>query len=208
MHMKAILIVTHAQSMHHLENKVGGWYDSNLSELGHKQSRLIAEKLKDSFSLLQPKIFSSDLKRAYQTAEPISEAFAVPIERLPGLREMSYGEAEGKEQEWLDERFVPPPVKGDRMNHAVCPGAETRKFFVERIYQTMESIYAATNTCSIVVSHGFAHTFIVSWWIGLPQSKTDYVHFKAQAGGITHLLEDDIYGNRSVEQLSSIDHLK
>ena len=50
------------------------------------------------------------------------------------LREMSYGEAEGRPQEWLDQRFVPPPAQGDRLGHtAGVPGAEPKSALAARI---------------------------------------------------------------------------
>ena len=102
---------------------------------------------------------------------------------------------------------MPPPAKGDRMNHLVCKGAESRGDFAHRIYRAMDEIYAATKTSSIIISHGFAHTFIVSWWIGLPIENADYVHFSSSAGSITHLLEDETFHNRSVEILNDTSHL-
>ncbi len=37
---------------------------------------------------------------------------------IPELLEWSFGVAEGQPQGWLDERFVPPPAAGSRMDHA------------------------------------------------------------------------------------------
>lgn len=49
----------------------------------------------------------------------------MPVDRR--LREKSYGEAEGKSQEWLGRRFVPPPAVGERMEHNEgVEGAETK----------------------------------------------------------------------------------
>ena len=63
-------------------------------------------------------ISSSDLTRALQTAEAISRVMEIPIQKIAELREKSYGEAEGKPQSWLDERFIFPPKIGNRMDHA------------------------------------------------------------------------------------------
>ncbi len=32
--MKNLFVVTHAQSLHHIEKKVGGWYDTGLTQQG------------------------------------------------------------------------------------------------------------------------------------------------------------------------------
>ena len=202
-----MIIVTHAQSQHHVDKKVGGWYDTGLTELGKNQADLISGEVKRLYAQLSPRIYSSDLKRAYETALPLSEEFNSPIHKVHNLREMSYGDAEGKDQAWLDERFVPPPAEGDRMNHQVCKNAESRLQFVERIYGAMDQIYSESEDDCILVSHGFAHTFIISWWIGLPIEKTSYVHFASSSGGITILEEDDFFHNRNVAKMNLVDHL-
>ena len=94
------------------------------------------------------------------------------------------------------------------MNHVVCEGAETRREFAERIYQIMDEIYSSDSSTCVVVSHGFALTFIVSWWIGLPKERAGYVSFKSTPTGMTLLVEDDWFHNRSVKYLSDIEHLR
>jgi len=205
--MKTIVVVSHAQSQHHVDKVVGGWHDTGLTDLGKKQAQLTADKIKEILPTRDVKIYSSDLKRAYETAEVISAAIEIPIVSSEALREISYGEAEGKPQAWLDERFVPPPKSGNRMDHSVCEGAESRKSFAERIYRIMDEIYSTDFSSNVVVSHGFALTFIVSWWIGLPKEKADCVHFASSSAGITVLVEDDRFHNRGVKYLNNIDHL-
>lgn len=43
--MKTLYVVTHPQSIHHVEKKVGGWYDTSLTDLGHRQAKAIAARL-------------------------------------------------------------------------------------------------------------------------------------------------------------------
>lgn len=71
--MKTIITIQHAQSTHHINGMVGSWTDWNLSETGFHQARRIAERLYDEFKGTQFSVYSSDLKRAMQTAEPIAE---------------------------------------------------------------------------------------------------------------------------------------
>ena len=89
--MKQIIVVTHAQSQHHLDHVVGGWHDSSLSKLGELQAIKIAKRLKNDFPVDGPKVFSSDLKRAEETAVPICEMFEAFVRLKENLREMSYG---------------------------------------------------------------------------------------------------------------------
>ncbi len=206
--MKTIVVVSHAQSQHHVDKVVGGWHDTGLTDFGKNQAQLTADRIKEILPTHDIKIYSSDLKRAYETAEVISAAIEVPVASSEALREISYGKAEGQPQAWLDERFIPPPKTGNRMDHLVCEGAESRRSFAERIYRVMDEIYSTDFSSNIVISHGFALTFIISWWIGLPKEKADYVNFASSPAGITFLSEDDWLHNRSVKYLNNIDHLQ
>jgi probable phosphoglycerate mutase len=54
----------------------------------------------------------------------------------------------------------------------------------------------------VIVSHGFASTFIIAWWIKMPLSSIGYVDFKLKPGSVTHLKEDDLFNNRSIVYLN------
>jgi probable phosphoglycerate mutase len=107
--LKTLYVVTHAQSEHHTEGLVGGWYDSGLTDLGLRQAAAIGQRIRELVPPESPvELYSSDLRRAYQTAVAIARLVQVPIQTNGDLREMSYGDAEGRPQSWLDERFVHP----------------------------------------------------------------------------------------------------
>lgn len=85
--MKNIFVVTHTQSVHHVENKVGGWYDTELTPKGKADAQATAEKLVALIGNASVEIFSSDLLRASQTAAIIAEHLKSPFETTDGLRE-------------------------------------------------------------------------------------------------------------------------
>jgi probable phosphoglycerate mutase len=69
---KDIYVVAHTQSEHHVQKLVGGWYDSELTEFGRLQADAVAERLASILGREpEVEIFSSDLRRAAQTAEPV-----------------------------------------------------------------------------------------------------------------------------------------
>ena len=67
--MKHIITVQHTQSIHHTNGMVGSWTDWDLTELGKTQADHIGQKLKDELAGKNVVMYSSDLKRAKQTAE-------------------------------------------------------------------------------------------------------------------------------------------
>ena len=87
-----LYLVRHGQSAGNAEGRFGGHGPTPLSELGKKQARLTAEALaKEGVSA----IYSSDLSRAVQTAEPLSNLTGVPIVQTPSFRERNVGVLEG-----------------------------------------------------------------------------------------------------------------
>jgi probable phosphoglycerate mutase len=207
--MRRVYVVAHPESQHHLDDVVGGWYDSELTPKGHHDATLIASRLRE----LIPEgdsvaVHSSDLTRTMQTAAHIAPVLGVGPQAHRSLREKSYGVAEGRPQAWLDQRFIPPPSEGDRMgHHEGVDGSETKRAFAERIYAAMSSIESDPATHQVVVTHGFAVTFLVAAWIRMPLEATGYVNFRSTSGGLTLLGEDDFFHNRAVLSVNETTHL-
>jgi 2,3-bisphosphoglycerate-dependent phosphoglycerate mutase len=206
---KDIYVVAHTQSQHHVDRLVGGWYDSPLTEFGRRQADAIAARIAEMVGDRRPiEIYSSDLLRAAQTAEPIAARLGAPVTHWSDLRERSYGVAGGKPDSWLDGRVVFVGKDGDRLDHRDgIEGAETKREFLTRIYRAMDRIVASPCATQVVVTHGFAMTFVVAAWIGMPLESAGWVSFRSNAGGITHLREDDELFNRTVMSLNDRAHL-
>ncbi|SFY42993.1 Histidine phosphatase superfamily (branch 1) [Streptomyces atratus] len=111
--MRTLYVVTHPEATHHVEGVVGGWHDSQLTPAGVRAAISIAQALRSQVpDGAEVELFSSDLQRTRRTAEEVAGLFGVKPVLDRRLREKSYGEAEGRPQEWLDRRFVPPPGSG------------------------------------------------------------------------------------------------
>ena len=207
--MRTLYVVTHPEASHHIEKVVGGWHDSVLTDVGHRAAAAIAESLWERIPEGVPvELYTSDLQRTLQTAKVVGARFG--LEPVPDkrLREKSYGEAEGRPQAWLDERFVPPPPLGERMFHdAKVPGAETQGMMAMRVYEAMEEILAGPVEHQIIVTHGGVLTFVVTAWIQFPLESAGYASFRAPSGSITVLHEDDFFHNRQVSILGDTAHL-
>lgn len=123
-----------------MEGLVGGWFDSELTERGVEQARQIAAALAED---VQPGagLYSSNLRRTAQTAAAIGEQLQLEPIWLTEIREKSYGVGEGKPDAWFRERFVPPPLDGERMDHDEgLEGAETKLQWARRVYAGMDTI--------------------------------------------------------------------
>src|SRR6185437_10750162 len=126
----------------------------------------------------------------------------------PDLREKSYGDAEGRPQSWLDDRFVPPPESGDRMHHDEgIPGAEMIWDLAVRAYAAMERVEQSPSAHVVVVSHGGTSTFLVAAWIGIPLEAAGLVNFRFSPGGISVLRQDDYFHHHQVSELNDTRHI-
>ena len=207
--MRTVYVVTHPEATHHVDNIVGGWHDSELTAVGRRAAVCIARALREQVpDYAEVELFSSDLRRTRQTADAIGELFAVEPVLDRRLREKSYGEAEGRPWQWLDERFVPPPATGDRLTHDEgIDGAETKAAWVHRVYAAMEDILRRPCAHQVIVTHGGTLTPAIAAWLRMPAASTGHASFRARAGSITTLHEDDLYHNRALIKLGDDRHL-
>lgn len=206
--MKAIYIVAHPEASHHTAGVVGGWYDSVLTERGIRHARDIAQALTTRLDGKPVEILSSDLRRAKQTADMIGQALGTGVTTDRDLREKSFGEAEGKPQDWLRARDIPLPDNGERLHHDEgVEGAETRWQLAERSYRAMDRIIGSLSENHVVVTHGGPTTLLIAAWIGMPIQAAGRVQFPVRSGSITWLRKDPRNFSHQLAQLNDISHL-
>lgn len=201
-----MFVVTHPEATHHVESRVGGWFDSALTARGHEHAHRIADAISERVGA-ECVLYASDLRRTAQTANAIASRIRNQPHYLAELREKSYGAGEGRTDAWFRERFVPPPQYGERLDHDEgLPGAETKAQWVHRVYAGMDTVMSNPAKQQIV-THGGTASMVVAYWIRMPVSSLTHVSFRVAAGSITHLREDDYFHNRTVESLNEIGHI-
>lgn len=88
-----IYIVRHGQTEWNLLGKTQGHGNSDLTPKGIEQAELLADSM---IKYPIDYIYSSDLGRAYQTAEIIGNKLNIEVEKTEALREMNFGTWEGR----------------------------------------------------------------------------------------------------------------
>ena len=88
-----IYIVRHGQTEWNLLGKTQGHGNSDLTPKGIEQAELLADSM-TKYPI--DYIYSSDLGRAYQTAEIIGNKLNIEFEKTEALREMNFGTWEGR----------------------------------------------------------------------------------------------------------------
>jgi 2,3-bisphosphoglycerate-dependent phosphoglycerate mutase len=206
--VRNVYVVTHPEATHHVDGLVGGWFDSDLTDRGAAHAQAIADALTAQLGSAVVEVYSSDLLRTRRTADIIAQRLGANLSMDPDLREKSYGQAGGRPQAWLDERFIPPPAVGERRRHDEgVEGAETKMDLALRAYAAMSRIQASTTVDQVVVTHGGTATFLLAAWIGMPIGAADRVHFRFSPGGITLLRKDDHFHSHQITYLNDTSHL-
>jgi len=207
--MQDVYVVTHPHAEHTERDLVGGWFDSRLTPRGLADAHRVADELaRRRTGASRPlRVTSSDLARCAETAHVVGATLGVDVTLDARLREISFGEAEGRPNAWLAERQVPAP-DDDRLDHrGPVAGAETRREVATRVGSCVRGLMADREHDHVVVTHGYAQSFVVTTWLGVPVDAAGFASFATTPGAITHLRHDDLWRNRTVVSLARTGHL-
>ena len=97
--MQKLYLVRHGQSEWNYQRKIQGQQDILLTEEGKLQAKKLSHRLKSENIDV---IYSSDLKRAYETANIIGKELNIDVTPMKSFREIAFGHWEGKEIEKLN----------------------------------------------------------------------------------------------------------
>jgi len=149
--MPKLILIRHGQTDYNSQNKYCGFSNPPLNEKGVAQARKLSAELK---SRKIDKVYSSDLKRAHQTAEIVFPGFSV--EKRTGLREINFGLFEGLDYRQITQKY-PAVYKSWVENplEAQIPKGESLKIFAERVIKGLEDIFSENKGKTIaLVTHG------------------------------------------------------
>lgn len=201
--MNRICLITHCEAAHSVDKKVGGWYDSKLTLQGEQQAAKLSSKIIDlGFDLQNSTFYCSDLTRAVQTAEILTKDISMKLILDHRLREMSFGTHEGMDQNDHNKIMVPTNTTGDRLDHRICDGAESRRDVASRVVEFVEEIMKLDND-KVVVTHGFTATFFIAAFQKIDIGSMGWVNYRLKLGSVSILEEDDLFQNRSVRLLNA-----
>ena len=205
--MKRICLVTHSEASHSVERLVGGWYNSELTEKGVEQAKLIKEKILElGFNPHIHNVFSSDLNRARQTAEIIRGNAKIHLDSR--LREMSFGKNDGLPQADHNKLIRFPPKKGNRLDHRICEGAESPRDVAVRVVDFVKSVLSNSDENTIVVAHGFSASFVIAAFQMIDIESMAHIDYKLGSGSISVLEIDDYFHNHAIKLLNYQPHNK
>ena len=148
-----MVLVRHGESTWNREHRIQGQSDPPLSAGGLRQAELLAVRLaRREFS----GFYTSDLRRASQTAEAIGAISGQAPEPMQSLREIQLGAWEGLTTGDIATRFPDAWAKWlAQPDWDVVPGGEGAQRFSDRVGATVEDIFRRhPKGDTLVVTHG------------------------------------------------------
>ncbi len=210
--MKRIITVQHPQSEQHINRRIGSLADWNLTELGIRQARCIAQRLAGEIAGKTYRIYSSDLQRTRQTAEILFGYLHSEPVYDAALREFDLGEAVGQSKDWAREH-VRCPVWPDTIDRAESVdgrpfgGAESVRDVWERLLPFYRKILQSDTENFILVSHDGTLSVFFAMWLGWTPEMLERCSFTGKSGGVSFLREDEA-GHRIIERLNDMSYIK
>ena len=199
-----IILVRHGETDWNKNKRCQGISDIDLNETGLQQ----AEKLKNYFySKKIDAMFTSNLKRAKQTADIINFDNRFALYYSEELREMNQGDFEGVRFDVLNEKYLPELTQW-RKNPGTfrIPNGETLGEVQDRIVVFMNDIIRKHSNLSRVVI--VSHNLILSSFLCSVSNKNlkHFTNFTLKAASISTInCSKDIF---SVKTKNSTEHLK
>ena len=151
-----LLLVRHAETDDNVNFRLAGWTDTDLSPRGESQVELLADHFNRQHGHVDA-LYSSPLIRARRTAEAIGALTGHVPHLLDDLREMYFGELDGRPFEELREAYAHllEADENTEIDDFVWPSGESRSGFTARVLRVINWIAARHPDRPVgIVTHG------------------------------------------------------
>lgn len=203
--MTRIIMIRHGQSEANAQSRFAGHSDFDLTEIGKRQAAIAADYLYGKEEL--DVIYSSDLKRAHNTALPFSQKYGLPINDRTDLRELFAGDWEGRSTREINEIYADDfRVWREDFSNARCTGGESVAELYERIVAAVKSLAEQNkDKCILIATHATPIRAIEAHSRGLSADKINQVPFVRNAA--LNIFE---YGDGEIHPVRTdiVDHLE
>lgn len=151
-----IIAIRHGETAWNVDTRIQGQLDIPLNAKGEWQATQLAQALAAQDPLHA--VYTSDLKRAHQTATAVAVQQGLEAISHPGLRERGFGAFEGKTFAEIEKDLPEDSMRWRKRDpHWMPPnGGESLVVMEQRVRQTLNELAAET--------HGATHRFVCTWW--------------------------------------------
>lgn len=163
-----LIVIRHGYSEFNKGQRFTGQIDVELDPIGVEQAEATAKYVLENYKV--DAIYSSDLKRTYNTALPIARALGIKINTSRELRELNVGLWGGKTFAQVWEQF--PESMAQYVKNcglARCDGGESYAEFMDRCVNEFRRI--ALENCGktvVIATHGGVIRCLRAAWNNIP----------------------------------------
>ncbi len=162
-----LILVRHGETDWNRDNRVQGHSDVALNETGTEQARCLAQQLKGESVTA---IYSSPLRRAWETALAIAEFHRLSVQAEPDLAELDVGEMDGLTFEQMRSKYG--DILREWMRDAgpvKMPNGESLEELQGRAWPAVvRMLHRHPEGTVVAISHNFTINTIICQAIGLP----------------------------------------
>ncbi len=151
MSVRRAYLIRHGQTAWNLAGRWQGFESVPLNETGIAQARALADYWQQPLDAL----YSSDLSRAWQTAQSLGSKLSLVPTVDPRLREHNLGIFQGMTMDEIDVRY-PDHLAAMRADYFgfLIPNGESRRQLQDRAFTAFTDITAQSDDAVAIVSHG------------------------------------------------------
>ncbi|MCU0511734.1 MAG: histidine phosphatase family protein [Anaerolineae bacterium] len=172
-----VFIIRHGETDYNAAGRWQGILQTSLNETGRRQAQALAQHLRT-----QPldAIYSSDLIRAYDTAQYLAQGRPLSVISDQRLREINAGVFQGLNREEIQRTYPLEYSQWQKDNHFIVPQGESRAQMQARMVAAWQEIVTRTpGHSAAMVSHGGSIRYL-----------------------LLHLFPDELSAGRGIENTS------
>ena len=160
-----LVLIRHAEPEASVHGRVYGALDVGLSKRGLRDAKKLASTVR---GLDLDAVYASPLRRAVETATPLARERGLDLTLREGLREVDFGELEGRTYEEIGEDHA-DLFRAWATNPSAIrfPGGEDYVGLKARVLTAVEEIRERT-TSAAIVAHGGVNRVVLADALGLP----------------------------------------
>ena len=198
-----VLLARHGVSSGNLDRVFQGHMDTTLSPVGEQQAACLAERLAtEEISA----VYSSDLQRAWRTAEIVTAGRGLLVHLDPAWRELGLGEWEGLTREEVIARF--PGIWEQRQRDPLNvppPGGEGQREVLLRVTTSLQRLVEThRHETILIVTHAAVLGLLSAWAYNLDLA-SNAVRWRSSNCGLSCLRWDG--DAPQVEYWNDVTHL-
>lgn len=183
-----IYLIRHGQTEWNENFRYQGSKDEELNPKGLEQASNVAETLKNCDI---SKIYSSPLKRALKTSEPLAKNLNINVDIINEFKEINLGKWEGKTWDEIKIEYKEFLETWSKDIAAIAPPeGESYLELKERVFNALYSLLPHNNSNIVMVSHGAVIKVILCTILQMPLQNRAALDIPNGSISVIEYLED------------------